>query len=148
MKNYIHDRISDVREYYPWDKFYITNYHQFFKSEANNYGLEIKSLSPFTDTKFFEPVKEKIEKYRVILIDEVQDYKTEWLEIIHTYFLEENEEFVVFGDEKQNIYNRPLDDNKEPKTIGIRGTWNKSLNTSRRFTNRIGLLAMNFQHYF
>ncbi|WP_250720567.1 UvrD-helicase domain-containing protein [Bacteroides fragilis] len=148
LKNYIHDRISDVREYYPWDKFYITNYHQFFKSEANNYGLEIKSLSPFTDTKFFEPVKEKIEKYRVILIDEVQDYKTEWLEIIHTYFLEENEEFVVFGDEKQNIYNRPLDDNKEPKTIGIRGTWNKSLNTSRRFTNRIGLLAMNFQHYF
>lgn len=78
----------------------------------------------------------------------MQDYKTEWLEIIHTYFLEENGEFVVFGDEKQNIYNRPLDDDKEPKTIGIKGKWNKSLNTSRRFTNKIGRLAMSFQHYF
>lgn len=148
LKNYIHDRINDVRENYPWDKFYITNYHQFFKAEANNYGLEVKSLLPFIDTKFFEPVKRQIKRYKVILIDEVQDYKTEWLEIIHTYFLEENGEFVVFGDEKQNIYNRPLDDDKEPKTIGIKGKWNKSLNTSRRFTNKIGRLAMSFQHYF
>lgn len=93
-------------------------------------------------------MKRQIKRYKVILIDEVQDYKTEWLEIIHTYFLEENGEFVVFGDEKQNIYNRPLDDDKEPKTIGIKGKWNKSLNTSRRFTNKIGRLAMSFQHYF
>lgn len=148
LKNYIHDRISEIRENYPWDKFYITNYHQFFKTEANNYGLEIKDLSPFTDTKFFETVKEQIKKYKVIFIDEIQDYRTEWLEIIHTYFLEENEEFIVFGDEKQNIYNRPLDENREPKTIGIRGGWNKSLNISRRFSNSIGRLAMSFQHYF
>lgn len=145
LKNYIHDRISDVREEFPWEYFYITNYHQFFKAEANNYGLEIKSLNPFSDTKFFEPVKNEIKKYNVILIDEIQDYTENWLEIIHDYFLIEGGEFVVFGDEKQNIYNRPLDENKEPRTVGIPGKWNMSLNVSKRFTDEIGRLALEYQ---
>lgn len=145
LKNYIHDRISDVREEFPWKYFYITNYHQFFKAEANNYGLEIKSLSPFSDTKFFEPVKNEIKKYNVILIDEIQDYTESWLEILHEYFLIEGGEFVVFGDEKQNIYNRPLDDNKEPRTVGIPGKWNMSLNVSKRFADEIGRLALEYQ---
>lgn len=145
LKNYIHDRISDVREEFPWKYFYITNYHQFFKAEANNYGLEIKSLSPFSDTKFFEPVKNEIKKYNVILIDEIQDYTESWLEILHDYFLIEGGEFVVFGDEKQNIYNRPLDENKEPRTIGIPGKWNMSLNVSKRFADEIGRLALEYQ---
>jgi len=148
LKNYIHDRINDVRENYPWDKFYINNYHQFFKAEANSNGLTISGLEPFEDTEFFENVKDRTKKYEVILIDEIQDYKTEWLEIIHKYFLEKDGEFVVFGDEKQNIYDRALDENREPRIVGIKGTWNKSLNTSRRFTNSIGRLAMNFQHHF
>tara|TARA_R110002051_G_scaffold213532_1_gene278438 strand:+ start:36 stop:1880 length:1845 start_codon:yes stop_codon:yes gene_type:complete len=145
LKNYIHDRISDVREEFPWKNFYITNYHQFIKAEANNYGLEIKSLSPFSDTKFFEPVKNEIKKYQAVFIDEIQDYTTNWLEIINNYFLEEDGEFVVFGDEKQNIYNRTLDENKDPKTVGIRGDWNRSLNISKRFADEIGRLALEYQ---
>lgn len=145
LKNYIHDRINDVREEFPWVNFYITNYHQFFSTEANNYSLEIKSLGPFDDPNFFEPVKDKINKYSVILIDEVQDYKTEWLEIITKYFLEDEGEYVVFGDEKQNIYNRPLDEEREPVTKGIPGAWNKSLNVSKRFADEIGRLALAFQ---
>jgi len=146
LKNYIHDRISDVREEFPWKNFYITNYHQFIKAEANNYGLEIKSLSPFSDTSFFEPVKGDIKRYKVILIDEIQDYTTGWLEIITKYFLEEDGEFVVFGDEKQNIYNRPLDENSEPRTVGIPGKWNRSLNVSKRFADEIGRLALAYQN--
>jgi hypothetical protein len=145
LKNYIHDRISDVREEFPWKYFYIINYHQFIKAEANNYGLEIKSLSPFSDTIFFESVKDKIKKYPAVFIDEIQDYTTDWLEIIHTYFLEKDGEFVVFGDEKQNIYNRALDENKDPKTVGIRGDWNRSLNISKRFADEIGRLAITYQ---
>lgn len=148
LKNYIHDRISDVRATFPWKNFYITNYHQFIKAEANNYGLEIKSLSPFTDILFFESVKDQIKKYPVIFIDEVQDYQTSWLKIITKYFLTKDGEFVVFGDEKQNIYNRPLDTNSEPKTIGIRGDWNRSLNISKRFADEIGILALEFQKTF
>ncbi|MFA9389338.1 MAG: UvrD-helicase domain-containing protein [Prolixibacteraceae bacterium] len=146
LKNYIHDRISDVREEFPWKNFYITNYHQFIKAEANNYGLEIKSLSPFSDISFFQTVKDEIRKYKVILIDEIQDYTNEWLEIITKYFLETDGEYVVFGDEKQNIYNRPLDENREPKTIGIPGKWNRSLNESKRFADEIGRLALEYQN--
>jgi hypothetical protein len=148
LKNYIHDRINDVREEFPWDNFYITNYHQFIKTEANNNGLEINSLEPFSDTNFFEPIKNNLKKYKTILIDEVQDYETSWLEIITKYFLIENGEFVVFGDEKQNIYNRKLDESKEPITVGIPGKWNKTLNMSKRFTNEIGVLALEYQKEF
>ena len=145
LKNYIHDRISDVREEFPWEKFYITNYHQFFITEANNYGFEIHSLSAFDDVGFFENQKNDIQKYKVLLIDEIQDYKTEWLEILTTYFLEPEGEFVVFGDEKQNIYKRQLDEKSEPRTVGIRGDWNKSLSTSKRFADEIGRLALAYQ---
>lgn len=148
LKNYIHDRISDVREEFPWENFYLTNYHQFIKSEANNYNLDIKSLRPFSDIWFFEPVKDNIKKYNVIFIDEVQDYTTDWLEIITKYFLEEDGEFVVFGDEKQNIYDRPLDENKEPVTKKIPGKWNRSLNVSKRFASEIGKVALKFQKEF
>ena len=40
----------------------------------------------------------------------MQDYTTEWLRIIvQNFLLEQNGELVVFGDPKQNLYNRPLD---------------------------------------
>ena len=145
LKNYIRDRINEVKEKFSRNDFYITNYHQFFKSEANNYNLDVESLIPFTDTDFFEPVKDKIEKYQAIFIDEVQDYKTEWLEIITKYFLEDTGEFVVFGDEKQNTYGRPLDENKEAIIKTIRGTWNRSLIVSKRFADEIGRLALVYQ---
>jgi len=148
LKNYIHDRINDVRENFYWSNFYIDNYHQFFISQANNYGLKITSLSDFQDTYFFEKVKLAITPFKTILIDEAQDYRTQWLEIITKYFLNNDYEFIVFGDEKQNIYHRPLDENKEPIIKTIRGDWNKSLNASRRFTVQLGALALRFQNQF
>lgn len=148
LKNYIHDRINDVKANFPWSKFYITNYHQFFKTEANNYNLSVKNLNPFSDTSFFAPATDNIKKYKAIFIDEVQDYTTSWLEIITKYFLADDGEFVVFGDEKQNIYNRPLDEHSEPIIKTISGNWNKSLNISGRFTDEIGKLAAAFQQEF
>lgn len=146
--NYIRDRISDVRENFHWDNFYICNYHQFFKLQANNHNIPIRNLEAWQDTHFFENVKDRIQKYQTILIDEVQDYQTEWLEIITKYFLAADGEFVVFGDEKQNIYNRPLDQNKEPIVKTVPGRWNRSLNSPRRFTNDIANLAKQFQKEF
>ena len=148
LKNYIHDRISDVRENFQWNFFYITNYHQFFKSEANNHNLKLYGLSAWEDTSFFDGVSNSIIKYNAIFIDEVQDYRTEWLEIITKYFLAPDGEFVVFGDEKQNIYNRPLDENKEPIIRTVVGRWNRSLKTSKRFTSNIAALARQFQIAF
>ncbi|MCX6164341.1 MAG: NERD domain-containing protein, partial [Ignavibacteriae bacterium] len=145
LRNYIHDKINEVRENFYWCYFDIVNYHQFFLGNATNFNLPIKGLSEFENPKFFESVKHKITKYEVILIDEIQDYQTEWLRLIHDYYLIENGEFAVFGDEKQNIYNRKLDENKEPVTIGIRSVYNRSLKKSFRFTPEISKLVELFQ---
>lgn len=145
LKNYIHDRISDVREDFHWDNFYLTNYHQFFKTQANNYNLDILSLGAWQNTSFFESVKDNIKKFDVVLIDEIQDYMQSWIDIITTYFTHNETEFVVFGDEKQNIYNRELDENNEPIVRTIPSVWNKSLNISHRFASNIGNIAIKFQ---
>ena len=64
-------------------------------------------------------------------------------------FLEPNGEFVVFGDPKQNIYNRPLDSNNDIRLGVIGGEWNRQLNTGLRFTNpRLAQLATSFQSTF
>ena len=145
LKNYIHDRISDVREEFYWNNFYITNYHQFFKTEANNYNLEITGIDNWQNVNFFESAKNRIRKFDSIFIDEIQDYMQSWIDIVTKYFAYEETEFVVFGDEKQNIYGRELDENNEPIVRTIPGIWNKTLNTSHRFSSNIGNLALKFQ---
>lgn len=154
LKNYIHDRISDVREEFYWHNFYITNYHQFFKAQANNCNLEIHSLGAWQDTSFFEGVKNQIQKFDVILIDEIQDYRQEWIDIISKYFMHEETEWVVFGDEKQNIYERALDENNEIIVRQNPAPWNKTLNKtsaskpSFRMSNYIYSIALRFQINF
>lgn len=145
LKNYIHDQISRVREDFGWDNFYITNYHQFFKDQANNYNLLVTNKNDWNRSDFFENQKSIIKKYKSVFIDEIQDYEQSWIDLIVKYFTDEETEFVVFGDEKQNIYDRELDDNKEPIVRTIPGIWNKSLNTSYRFSSNIADIARNFQ---
>ncbi|MBR4027439.1 MAG: AAA family ATPase [Lachnospiraceae bacterium] len=84
--------------------------------------------------------------YRTILIDEVQDFQYEWLKLIEDLFLKPNGEFVIFGDENQNIYNRELDDIKLPKTT-IRGNWT-TLEECYRLTNVNIELAEKFRQTF
>jgi len=148
LKNYVHDRISDVRQNFEWGAFEIINYHQFFLAKANNHGLIIHGLEDWQNEKFFESCANYIRKYSTIVIDEVQDYRTEWLRIITKYFLKEDGEFIVFGDEKQNIYDRPLDEVKKPVVPTIPGAWNKTLKESHRFQENLARLAVRFQNEF
>lgn len=148
LKNYIHDRLSDVREDFYWSNFYITNYHEFFKTQSNNYNLPLNSIDNFQDLNFFEKFKSSIIKYDTILIDEIQDYRQSWIDIVTKYFMHDNTEFIVFGDEKQNIYERELDKNNEPIVRKIPGSWNRTLNTSHRFSTNIGNIAVKFQKVF
>lgn len=145
LKNYIHDRISDVRQKFYWNNFYITNYHQFFITQANLYGIKIEELEDFQNESFFQTAKDTIVKYDAVFIDEIQDYLQPWINIITNYFTHNDTEFVVFGDEKQNIYKRKLDENNEIVVKTIPGAWNKSLNASYRFGSEIGNLAIKFQ---
>lgn len=166
LKNYIHDKISNVREDFNWDSFHIVNYHDFFNSVLNNLGIQFDIPEGFDESpswekeKFFndnyygnidllEPHKEGITKYSSILIDEIQDFKTIWLRIIKRFFLEPNEEFVVFGDSKQDIYDRVsvVNNKKELVIPDSPGRW-AELNQSFRLTPTITAFASSFQKQF
>jgi len=147
LRNYIHDRISEVRDNFPWDGFYIIHYHQFFDSEANNYGLSIGDfLADCDNVKFFDSVKSEIKKYDAIFIDEIQDYKKQWVQILRECFLVKDGEYIVFGDEKQNIYHRELESDKRPYT-GIPRAW-KKLKESHRLKTKAANLALRYQGHF
>lgn len=122
LKNYIKDKISDVREEFHWEKFVISNYHLFINTELNNLGIDIKLPEGFamfseeekdrffereyySNKKLFSDNIDNIIPYDVILVDEIQDYKRPWMEIIKECFLKKGGEYVLFGDVKQNIYN-------------------------------------------
>lgn len=166
LKNYIHDKISNVRADFDWKYFHLLNYHDFFNSALNNLGIEFdipenfdnwehwQKENFFNDNYYgninlFEEHKDKITKYQTILIDEVQDYRTVWLRILKKYFLANEGEFVVFGDSKQDIYNRvSLVNNKKELVIpDSPGRW-AELNQSFRLTPTITKFASLFQNKF
>lgn len=166
LKNYIHDKISNVREDFYWSNFHIANYHDYYNSILNNLGIDFNIPTGFDDWEkwrkdvFFEKNyysnidlfakhADQIEKYAAVLIDEVQDYQTIWLRIIKKYFLAEGGEFVVFGDSKQDIYNRvTLVNNKKELVIPESpGRWSE-LNQSFRLTPTITAFASSFQKRF
>ncbi len=147
LTGYIHDMVSDVRESFDWKNFTIVNYHHFFNSMANNYELHIKGLEDYKDEQFFDDADDaSVIKYKAIFIDEIQDYDLAWIKIVKKYFLVEDGEFVVFGDEKQNIYDQKLDITKKPHTT-IGGAWNQ-LDESFRLSTIIAELAEDFQSTF
>ena len=110
LANYLKYRLSEIREDFSWKKIDIYPYHQFFRIRASECQLHV-GFDSYNDHDFFNNASDH-KKYSAIFIDEVQDYTTEWLRIIvQNFLLEQNGELVVFGDPKQNLYNRPLDTN-------------------------------------
>lgn len=168
LKNYIHDKISAVRKEFAWEFFNICNYHDFINSNMNNVGIEFNFLEEDSDGKklyttvdesifdkqvysnlhLFDNYKDQLPKYDAIFIDETQDYKENWIRIIVDNFASKNAEIIAFADEKQNIYSRDLDYTKMPIIPIQVGQWDKRLNKSYRLSNKIALLATDFQQYF
>ena len=60
--------------------------------------------------------------YDAILVDEMQDYKKKWFEILKETFLKDDGDYLLFGDEKQNIYGNPLKAKKVETNILYRRT--------------------------
>jgi len=158
LRNYIKDKISDVREDFPWENFVISNYHLFISSQLNNLGIPVEVPKGFNELssddrdaffenkyysnkKLFIDRKDDIIPYDVILIDEIQDYKRAWMEIIKECFLSENGEYVLFGDVKQNIYNNTTD-GKDVST-NVRGV--TELKNCFRSDFKIKDLAIHYQ---
>lgn len=148
LANYLKFRLSEIREDFSWEKIDVYPYHQFFRIRAAECQLHVE-FSSYQNEAFFENSKGH-KKYSAIFVDEVQDYTTEWLRIImQNFLLVPNGELVVFGDPKQNVYQRLLDANGDIRLGIIGGQWNRQLTTSRRFTNpRLANLATAFQTQF
>lgn len=157
---YIKDRISEVREDFPWGKFHIINYHKFIMQVANEKGIPIPNPENYSFTelessffgnellfKDFE-IKES-EKFQTILVDETQDYNNTWIRIIKNNFLKEDGEMVLFGDEKQNIYEREIDSTGNSRTPNGFGRWKKLTKNFRNDDNSpINELAYRFKQNF
>jgi len=135
LRNYIHDKINEVRERFEWSNFIVLHYHQFIGSHNNN----VNFVEDDEDSTRPEGVQ-----FKTIIIDEVQDYERDWITNVKK-FLAPNGEFVCFGDEKQNIYQRTLEEKKPYTSIG--GAWN-ILKKSFRVTLEIANLASQFQREF
>lgn len=148
LANYLKLKISEVRDDFSWEKIDVYPYHQFFRIRASECMKHVE-FGSYQDENFFDNSRIH-KKYSAIFVDEVQNYTTEWLRIVmQNFLLEPNGEFVVFGDPKQNVYQRPLDTNGDIRLGVIGGQWNRQLSTSRRFTNpRLANLATAFQSQF
>ena len=61
LRNYIRDRISDVREKFEWNNFHIYNYHTFFKVESNNYSIPINNFADWDNEHHFNVATKNIQ---------------------------------------------------------------------------------------
>lgn len=148
---YVRMRINQVPADFNTTKFEITNYHQFFLSMANKYSDKKIALTDFDDQNFFAPHESEISRYKTILIDEVQDFKTSWLYSIIHYFLASDGTISVFGDSEQNIYDREIEqETKMPTIPTFKGSWNEmSERLSLRIINpQIAILSYQFAKNF
>lgn len=151
LRHYIRDTISRLQGGGDQGHYEVIHYHAFISSQLNNYGIDLKfemeKLSPaqradmdvvFGMKSLFADVE--TEKYSTILIDEVQDYDPEWIKLVRDCFLADDGEMVLFGDQSQNIYDRPSDSRASPIVLGF-GSWFK-LEKSYRSKEDLPLVQM------
>lgn len=151
---YIRMRINQVPADFSPNMFEVINYHQFFKTNAKRYLNKNLSIKDFDNPSFFENNKKDIKKYKTIIIDEVQDFKTSWIQLIVKYFLDKDGSISLFGDGEQNIYKRELEaDTKMPslKECGFPGGQWQTMNdriSNRTINENITTLASQFAKEF
>lgn len=120
---YIKMRINQVPADFSTTAFDIINYHQFFGAKAKRYSSD-RNITAYDNPNFFKQFKEEIirngDQYSTIIIDEAQDFMTEWIDVLRKYFLKSNGRLIIFGDGAQNIYGRELDESsKMPRINGF-----------------------------
>lgn len=134
--------------------FHVYPIHDFAKAAIQRTDLKITHIDEENNIpdeilrrrfQLLRSVPQKVQKFDTILVDEVQDYKTEWLQAIKEIFLKADGEYILFGDEKQNVYGRVLE-NFLPRTP-IPGAWN-ILRESFRSTDEIVELSDAFARQF
>ena len=168
LRNYIRDRIAqntrDMSQHERSIAFEILHFDAFLPQVLRKMELKAPHPGMFKDLEgriiwedYHKAIADILDneqerlvkygcKYNTVLIDEAQDYERSWFEIIEKFFLSGNAEFMVVADEKQNLYERLLED-KLPIVPGFRGPWRK-LSRSYRLSAATYSLASDFQNAF
>ena len=121
---------------------HIQNYHNFIKNQCTNLNINKTGDLTFYDNDNVELFTDHINqfnlgskiKYDTILIDEVQDFKPNWIKNVLA-FLNKNGKVLYCGDIKQDIYQHQ--DSSKVKTNdiiyteGCVGRWNELTETFR-----------------
>lgn len=167
LKNYIRDKIAANTRQMPQEErraaFHLVHFDRFLKEMLERYGLKGPTESEDANSamdywrrlrleqmKILEAYSDHIEKYQTVLVDEAQDFDSEWFAFIARVIAAPNADYMVVADEKQRIYdnnNNPLDQDKMPVIAGFSGAWSK-LEENHRLSSSGIRLAEAFQREF
>lgn len=107
---YIKMKINQIPRDFSPKMFEIVNYHQFFLSKANRYAKDKVNFGDFDKSDYFQDYEEQIrnagDTYQTIIVDEAQDYMSQWFTNILPFLNHRTGRYIVFGDGVQNIYER------------------------------------------
>lgn len=149
---FIKDMVDKTHYRFDWKNIVFNHFHGFCLDVLNELlkskpEYDNQNKEKYTDDlvqAVFKAINEisndelEVLQYDAILIDEGQDFKREWYELL-LKFLKKRNEIVVFSDERQNIYNRKMD--------WIKGRWTE-LNTIFRLPKEIGIVVNKFSEEF
>ena len=132
LKNYIKFQIQKAYENFYYNDIDILHFHDFighFVGE-NNGDISFETAFDEWESKIIEQANQILRSdenskqriYDAILIDEAQDFKKEWFDLL-TKFLSENNEILLMTDDKQNVYERHISWLVDMK--GFSGRWNE-----------------------
>ncbi len=149
--HYIKDMIDKTPYRFDWRNIIFDNFHGFCLDVLNelavpkpsndgNVEVYLDALVDSVNKAIEDPSIENINnlKFDAIMMDEGQDFKREWYELL-CKFLTKRNEILVVCDEKQNIYNRKID--------WMPGRW-LELNTVFRLPKKIGDIVNKFSKEF
>ncbi|MGB9937862.1 MAG: UvrD-helicase domain-containing protein [Methanobacterium sp.] len=148
--HYIKDMIKNTPFDFEWKNIAFNHFHGLCNDILNELGVEkpknyFDEIVPTVEDAIS---KNDIEKYKfdAILIDEGQDCKWEWYNLI-SKFLNERDELLFVCDKNQNIYGRELSWIDNMGNVKFRGRWGE-LNTIYRLPPKIGNVANKFSKAF
>lgn len=149
--HYIKDMIAKTPFDFNWKNISFNHFHGFCNDILNELGI------PRPNENYFEKIIPAVEeavsnndieqfKFDAILIDEGQDCKWDWYNLL-SKFLKERDELLFVCDKNQNIYGRELSWIDNMGNVKFRGRWGE-LNTIYRLPKKIGSVANKFSETF
>lgn len=149
--HYIKDMIAKTPFDFDWKNITFNHFHGFCNDILNELGI------PRPNENYFEEIIPRVEdaisnndigkfKFDAILMDEGQDCKWEWYNLL-SKFLNERDELLFVCDKNQNIYGRELSWIDNMGNVKFRGRWGE-LNTIYRLPRKIGSVANKFSETF